>query len=62
MDNNSDQNVFREVHRKVKDVKDKASRARHEAARHSQRTAEDRAEKKGLERLAVIPQPEDESE
>jgi hypothetical protein len=59
MENKSDENLFREVHRKVQDLRDKARKDRDEAERRSQRTAEDEAKKESFDRPAAIPQSED---
>jgi len=62
MENKPDQNPFREVHRKVQDVREKARKVRDEAARRSQTRAEDEAKKERFDRPAVIPQSEDGSQ
>jgi hypothetical protein len=61
MDNKPYENPFREVHRKVQDVRDKARTTRDEAARRSHKAAEEEARKDGFDRPAAIPQSEDES-
>jgi len=55
MENKSDQNLFREVHRKVQDAREKARKVRDEAARRSQRIAEDEAKKESFDRSSVPP-------
>ena len=62
MENKPDQNLFREVHRKVQDVREKARKQRDETARRSQRIAEDEAKKESFDRPAAIPQSEDGSQ
>jgi len=62
MENKSDQNLFREVHRKVQDLRDKARKHRDDAAQVSRKVAEDEAKKEGFDRPAAIPQSEDGSE
>ncbi len=58
METNTDKNLFREVHRKVREVRDKAREVRDDAARHSQRIAEDEAQKEGFDRPAALPPAE----
>jgi hypothetical protein len=54
-----DKNLFREVHRKVQDVRDKARKVRDDAARRNQRVAEDEAKKESFDRPAALPPSED---
>ena len=58
MENEPDKNLFREVHRKVQDVRDKARKVREEAARRSQRIAEDEAKKESFDRPGALPPSE----
>jgi hypothetical protein len=53
MESQPDKNLFREVHRRVQDVRDKARRARDEAAQRSQRMADDEAQREGFDRPAT---------
>jgi hypothetical protein len=62
MENKPDQNLFREVHRKVQDLRDKAREERNDAVHRSQKLAEDEAKKEGFDRPAAIPPLEDGSE
>ncbi|HUI83860.1 MAG TPA: hypothetical protein VL240_06530 [Candidatus Binatia bacterium] len=62
MENKPDQNLFREVHRKVQDLRDKARKNRDDAAQRSQKVAEDEANKEGFDRPAAVPQSEDGSQ
>ncbi len=62
MDNEPDQNVFREVHRKVQDLKDKARKNREDAVQRNQKVTEDEAKKEGFDRPAAIAESEDGSE
>ena len=62
MENKSDQNLFREVHRKVQDAREKARKVRDEAAQRSQRIAEDEAKKESFDRPSVPPPSEDGSQ
>ena len=59
MENKPDQNLFREVHRKVQDLRDKARKNRDDAVERNQKAAEDEAKKEGFDRPAAIPQSED---
>ena len=59
MDNKPDQNLFREVHRKVQDLRDKARKNRDDAVQRSQKVAEDEARKEGFDRPSVAPPPEE---
>ena len=62
MENTPDKNLFREVHRRVQDVRDKVRKDRDEAARRSQNIAKDEAQKEGFDRPATAPPPsEDEN-
>jgi len=58
MESNPDKNLFREVHRRVQQVRDKAREVRDNAAQRSQRIAEDEAQKEGFDRPAALPPPE----
>lgn len=58
MENQPDKNLFREVHRKVREVRDRARKAQDEAARRNQRIAEDEAKKESLDRPATVPPSE----
>ena len=62
MENEPDKNLFREVHRKVQDVRDKARKAINDAAHRSQRIAEDEAKKESFDRPAALPPSEDGSQ
>ena len=62
MESKPDQNLFREVHRKVREVRGTARGTRDEASRRDQRIANDEATKEGFDRPAVIPQSEDGSQ
>lgn len=53
MESQPDKNLFREVHRRVRDVRDKARKDRDEAAQRSQKVAEDEERKQGFERPAT---------
>jgi len=55
MENTTDQNLFREVHRKVQDLRDKARRNRDDAVQRSHKVAEDEAQKEGFDRPATVP-------
>ena len=55
MENKLDPNLFREVHRKVRDIRDKASKNRDDAVQRSQKVAEDEAQKEGFDRPASVP-------
>ena len=44
MDNSPDQNLFREVHRKVQDIRDKAQKKRADAVERSHEVAEEEAQ------------------
>jgi hypothetical protein len=62
MESQPDKNLFREVHRRVQEVRNKARRDRDEAAQRSQRMADDEARREGFDRpaTAVLP-PEGEN-
>ena len=60
MDNKPDQNLFREVHRQVQDLRDKARRNRDDAVQ-GLRATEHEAPKEILDRPASVP-PEDGSQ
>jgi len=62
MQNKPDENLFREVHRRVQDVRNKARQDRDDAARRNARTAEDEAKKEGFARPDVSPPSEDGSQ
>lgn len=62
MENTPDQNLFREVHRKVQHLRDKARKDRDDAAQRSQKVAEDEAKKESFDRPAALPQSEDGSQ
>jgi len=62
MENKPDQNLFREVHRKVQVLRDKARKNRDDAVQRSHKVAEDEAKKEGFDRPAAIPPSEDGSE
>ena len=63
MDNKPDQNLFREVHRRVRDLRDQARKNRDDALQRSHKVAEDEARKEGFDRPAAVPQlPEDGSQ
>ena len=62
MEDKPDQNLFREVHRKVQSLRDKARKNRNDAVQRSQKIAEDEAKKEGFDRPATIPQSEAGSE
>jgi len=62
MENKPDQNLFRQVHRKVQDLRDKARKNRDDAVQRSHKVAEDEAKKEGFDRPAAIPPSEDRSE
>ena len=55
MENKLDPNLFLEVNRKVRDIRDKASKNRDDAVQRSQKVAEDEAQKEGFDRPASIP-------
>jgi hypothetical protein len=55
MENKPDNNLFREVHRQVRDLRDKARKGRDDAARRSQRIAEEEAQKEGFDRPTILP-------
>jgi len=61
MESTPDKNLFREVHRRVQDLRDKARKGRDEAARHSQKIAEDEAQKEGFDRPTTLPPSGDEN-
>ena len=61
MESTPDKNLFREVHRRVQDVRDKARRDRDQAAQHSHRIAEDEAQKEGFDRPTTLPPSGDEN-
>ena len=61
MESTPDKNLFREVHRRVQNVRDKARKDRDEAARHSQKIAEDEAQKEGFDRPTTLPPSGDEN-
>ena len=59
MGNSSDQNLFRQVHRQVQDLKDKARKEHAEAVQRSHKAAEHEAHKEGFDRPAsVLPEGE----
>jgi hypothetical protein len=58
MENKPDQNLFREVHRKVQDLRDKARTNRDSDIQRSLKVAEDEARQEGFDRPAAIPQSE----
>jgi len=60
MENNPDKNLFREVHRKVRDIRDKAQKNRADVVQRSQKAAKDEAQKEGFDRPSLL--PEDESQ
>ena len=62
MENKPDQNLFRQVHRKVQDLRESARKNRDEAERRSQRTAEDDTVKESFDPPAGIPEAEDKSQ
>jgi hypothetical protein len=62
MENKPDKNLFREVHRRVQEVRDKARKTRDDAARSSYRIADDEAKKEGFDRPAALPPSEDGSQ
>jgi hypothetical protein len=55
MENKPDPNLFREVHRKVRDIRNKASKNRDDAIQRSQKVAEDEAQNERFDRPASIP-------
>ena len=55
MESRPDQNLFREVHRKVQDLRDKARKNRDDAVQRSQQVAQDEAQKEGFDRPASAP-------
>jgi hypothetical protein len=63
MPNKPDENLFREVHRRVQDVRNKARKDRDDAVRQNERTAEDEGKEKGIAGpdISVVP-PEDNSQ
>jgi hypothetical protein len=61
MDTAPDRNLFREVHRKVQDLRDKARKDRDEAALSSHNVADNEPQKEDVDRSASVP-PSDESQ
>ena len=61
MEGTPDKNLFREVHRRVQNVRDKARKDRDEAARDSHKIAEDEAQREGFDRPTTLPPSEDEN-
>jgi hypothetical protein len=53
MENTPDKNLFREVHRRVQNARDKAHKDRDAAAQRSQKIAEDEAQKESFDRPAT---------
>ena len=62
MQSKPDENLFREVHRKVREVRDKAREAQGERARLGERPADDEAKKQGLDRPETSTSSEDGSQ
>ena len=61
MENQPDRNLFREVHRKVQEVKDRARKIHDEVAQRHERIAEVEAQKEHFDRPASIPPSENRS-
>ena len=55
MENKADQNLFREVHRQVQDLRDKARKNRNDAMERSRKVAEDEAKAEAFDRPATVP-------
>ena len=62
MESTPDKNLFREVHRRVRNVRDKARKDRDEAARRSEKIAEGEAKKEGFDRPTTPSPSEDGSQ
>ncbi len=60
METKPDENLFREVHRKVQDLRDKARKNRDDAVQRSEKIAADEARKEGFDRPSVPSPPEEE--
>lgn len=60
MDNKPDSNLFREVHRKVREIRDKVRKDQNEAAGRSQKFAEEEAQREGFDRPTSLPPSEGE--
>lgn len=61
MESTPDKNLFREVHRRLQNVRDMARKGRDEAARRNQKIAEDEAQKEGFDHPAALPPSGDEN-
>ncbi len=57
MESQPDKNLFREVHRRVQEVRNKARKDRDEAAQRSQRMADAEAQREGFDRPATAALP-----
>ena len=57
MESQPDKNLFREVHRRVQEVRNKARKDRDEAAQRSQRMADDEAQREGFDRPVTAASP-----
>ena len=62
MQNKPDENLFREVHRRVQDLRNRAHKDRNEAARETERTDEDEVKNEGFDGPGASPPSKDDSE
>ena len=62
MENQPDNNLFREVHRRVREVRDSARKLQDETAQRNQRIAEVEAKKESFDRPATLPPSDDGSQ